>query len=178
MLAINSIVAIYDAQRDLETAVQDLQQSAFDLKNVSIVGREHESSEQVLGYYVAGGRLRCCGTTGAFWNDLWSNLQGGGQFAIPGVGRVLVAGPVTTAVVSAMEGHAIEGLSAVGAGLHTMSIPKAGILRYESALKAHKLLLVADGAIREVLRLKDVLRESQPREINIHFASEGIQSAA
>jgi hypothetical protein len=72
----------------------------------------------------------------------------------------------------------VDGLSPVGAGLHVMSIPKGSILRYESALKMQRLLLVADGSAREMMKCKEILRESQPKETNLHFATEGVQSAA
>jgi hypothetical protein len=177
MLATNSIVAVYDTQTDVEMAVRDLQQAAFDLRRLSVFGREQESGEHVLGYYNIDGNMRYCGDRGSFWNDLWKQFEGAGHFAIPGLGRVLSAGPLTVSVVQAVRSPSADGLSAVGAGLCALNIPKASILRYESALKMHKLLLIAEGSTREVLNCKDVLRESQPRETNIHFAAEGVQSA-
>src|SRR5262245_12844302 len=77
MLKVNSIVAVYDRQAEVEAAVRDLQSSGFDLKKLSVLGREHESGERLTGHYLArGGRMRYLGPRGAFWNELWDILAG------------------------------------------------------------------------------------------------------
>jgi Heat induced stress protein YflT domain len=177
MLPLNSIIVVYDTQRDAETGVRDLQQVGFDLRKVSILGREHESLEHVVGYYSTGGRMKYWGARGAFWNELWRMLAGAGCFVIPGIGRVLIAGPLTVWVVGALR-EPIEDLTAVGAGLQAINIPKAGIRRYESALKMHKLLLIAHGSTQEVLKSRDVLRAGRPAEMDVHFVDESMPSAA
>jgi hypothetical protein len=178
MLPLNSIVAVYETQREAEAGVRDLQLIGFDLKKVSILGREHESGEHVVGYYSTGGRMKYWGARGAFWNELWRLLVGAACFVIPGIGRVLIAGPLTVWVVGALRDPVIEELSAVGSGLHSISIPNASIRRYESAIKMHKLLLIAYGSVQEVLKSRDILRGSRPEEIDVHFVDEGIQNAA
>jgi hypothetical protein len=178
MLAMNSIVAVYDTQTEVAAVVRDLDQAAFDLRKLSILGREHESAEHMAGYYQTQGRMKYWGPQGIFWNDLWKLLEGAGHFAIPGVGRILTAGPLTVGLVEAMDDPSVDGLSPVGVGLSVMSIPRGSVLRYESALKMHKLLLVAYGDNREILQCREVLRATQPRETNIHFATEAVQSAA
>jgi hypothetical protein len=177
MLKTNSVVAVYDTQTGVEAAVRELQ-GKYDLEKLSVLGREHESGGRLLGFYVApGGRLRYMGPRGAFWNELWDVLAGEACFTVSTIGRVLVAGQLAMGVVGAKD-NPIEGLSDVGSSLYSMSIPKVSIQRYEAALKMHKLLLVAFGSVREVLQIKDLLRESHPMETNIHFATEGAQSAA
>jgi hypothetical protein len=178
MVPLNSIIAVYETQRDAETGVRDLQLAGSDLKKVSILGREHESVEHVAGIYNIGGRMKYWGARGSFWNELWRLLAGAAAFAIPGIGRVLIAGPLTVWVVTALEDPAAESLSAVGAGLHTISVPKASIRRYESAIKMHKLLLIAHGSVQEILKSRDVLRGSRPEEIDVHFVDEETRSAA
>jgi hypothetical protein len=103
---------------------------------------------------------------------------GAACFAIPGIGRILIAGPLTVWVVGALHDPVVADLSAVGAGLHTISIPKASIRRYESAIKMHKLLLVAHGSVDEVLKSREVLRGSRPEEIDVHFIEERARDAA
>jgi hypothetical protein len=178
MVKVNSIVAIYDRQAEVEAGVRDLQSAGFDLKKLSVLGREHESGQRLLGHYMArSGRMRYLGPRGAFWNELWDMLAGAACFTVSGIGRILVAGHLAMGVVDATD-VPVDGLSEVGSSLYSMSIPKACILRYESALKMHRLLLVAFGSVREVLQIKDLLRPSQPAETNIHFATEEAQSAA
>ncbi len=178
MVPLNSIIAVYDKQADAESGVLDLQRAGFDLKRVSILGKENDAEEQVIGHYSMGGRMKYLGDRGAFWNDLWKMLPGAACFNIPEIGHILMAGPMTVWAVSAMQEPEVEELSAVGAGLWSLSIPKASVRRYESAIKSHKLLLVAHGNPQELLKSREVLRTSHPDEMDLHFAEEGVLSAA
>ena len=73
-------------------------------------------------------------------------LFGSAFFAIPGLGPVLVAGPLVAWIVGALEGAAVVGgLSALGAGLSRMGIPKDSVVQYELALKTDKFLLLVHG---------------------------------
>jgi hypothetical protein len=45
----NSIVAIYPTHTAAESAIKELQQSGFDMKKLSIVGRDYHTDEQVVG---------------------------------------------------------------------------------------------------------------------------------
>jgi len=46
----NSVVAIYKTHTVAEAAIKELQQSGFDMKKLSIVGRDYHTDEQVVGY--------------------------------------------------------------------------------------------------------------------------------
>ena len=126
----NSVVAIYKSHAEAEAAVKELQHSGFDMKRLSIVGRDHHTDEHVIGYYNAGDRMKYWGKTGAFWGGIWGMLFGSAMFLIPGVGPLLVAGPLVGWIVGALEGAVVVGgLSAIGAGLYSLGIPKDSILR-------------------------------------------------
>src|SRR5215472_11926698 len=114
MLPLNSIIAVYDRQSDAESGLLDLQRSGFDLMKVSILGKENEGGEQMVGHYSTGGRMKYVGARGAFWNDLWKRLPGAACFDIPGIGRILMAGPMTVWAISALDESEIEDLTAVG----------------------------------------------------------------
>src|ERR1700690_4161872 len=102
----NAVVAIYPDHSQAEEALKELQRSGFDMKKLSIVGKDYHSDEQVVGYYNAGDRMKRWGKTGAFWGGFWGLLFGSAFFAIPGIGPVLVAGPVVPWVVGALDGAA------------------------------------------------------------------------
>ena len=90
----NSIVAVYPSHTAAEAAVKELQQSGFDMKKLSIVGRDYHTDEHVIGYYNAGDRMKYWGKMGAFWGGIWGMLFGSAFFLIPGFGPLLVAGPL------------------------------------------------------------------------------------
>lgn len=165
----NAIVAVYNTHLAAESAVRQLQRSGFDMKKLSIAGKDYHSEEHVVGYYNAGDRMKYWGKLGAFWGGFWGLLVGAAFFAVPGIGPVLVAGPLVTWIVTALEGAvAVGGLSAIGAGLYSIGIPKDSILRYEVALKSDKFLLLAHGTAEEVDRARDILATTRPQELGVH----------
>jgi hypothetical protein len=56
----------------------------------------------------------------------------------------------------------VGGLSALGAGLYSLGIPKDSILQYETALKTDKFLLIAHGSADEITRAKEILNRTNP----------------
>jgi hypothetical protein len=55
----------------------------------------------------AGDRMKCWGKMGAFWGGFWELLFGSALFAIPGIGPILVAGPLVAWIVGGLEGAAV-----------------------------------------------------------------------
>jgi hypothetical protein len=173
----NAIVAVYNNHAEAEYAVDQLKRAGFDMKKLSIVGKDYHTEENVIGYYNAGARMKYWGKMGAFWGGIWGLLFGAAFFFVPGVGPVLVAGPVAASIVAALEGAVVVGgLSAIGAGLYSIGIPRDSILRYETALKADKFLLIAHGTTEDVARAKETIERTSPVEVNVH-AGEKPQSA-
>ena len=100
----NATIAVYDTHTAAENAVKELQKSGFDMKKLSVVGKDFRTDEQVVGYYNAGDRMKYWGKMGAFWGGLWGLLVGAAFFWVPGVGPLLVAGPLAAWVVGALGG--------------------------------------------------------------------------
>jgi hypothetical protein len=76
-------------------------------------------------------------------------------FVIPGFGPILVAGPLVAWLVGALEGAVVVGgLTALGAGLYSIGIPKDSVVRYETAIKAGQYIVVAHGTADEVVHAK------------------------
>jgi uncharacterized membrane protein len=175
----NSIVVVYDDHASAESAVKELQKAGFDVKKLSIVGKDYHSEEHVVGFYNAGDRMKYWGKMGAFWGGLWGLLIGAAFLVIPGIGPVVVAGPLAAWIVGALEGAVVVGgLGVIGAGLYSLGIPKDSIVRYEAAVKANKFLLVAHGTPDEVIKARDILRITMPVEANVHMAGEEVLSHA
>jgi len=170
MTKTNSVVAIYGTHSQAEEAVKELQRSGFDMKKMSIVGKDYHTDESVVGYYNTGDRMKYWGKQGAFWGGLWGMLFGA-FFIIPGIGPLLVAGPLVAWIVGALEGAVVVGgLGALGAGLYSIGIPKDSIVHYEAALKADKFLLLAHGSLDEVAQAKSILQTTHPLNIDTHPA--------
>ena len=89
---------------------------------------------------------------------MWASLSGWACFFIPGAGPILVAGPLGGWMVGVLEYQAVfGGLSALGAALYGLGIPKDAVLRYEAAVRMEKLLIVAHGLVDEVGKAREIL---------------------
>ena len=165
----NSVVAVYRTHTEADQAVKELQRGGVDMHKLSIVGRGYHTDEQVVGYYNTGDRMKYWGKVGAFWGGFWGLLFGSAFFAIPGIGPILVAGPLVAWIVGALEGAvAVGGLSALGAGLYSMGIPKDSIVKYETALRSDQFVLIAHGTAAEVAKAKDIIQTTHPAELGMH----------
>jgi hypothetical protein len=105
------------------------------------------------------------GKYGAFWGGIWGLFLGAAFFVIPGVGPILMAGPI----VAALEGAiAVGGLSVIGAALYSLGVSKDSVIRYESALKANRFLLAVHGTSEEVARARNILDTAGAGEVAVY----------
>ena len=156
-------LAVYDDHAAAEGAVKTLEHAGFDMKKLSIIGRDYHTEEQVVGYYNAGDRMRYWGKAGALWGGVWGLLFGAAFFAIPGVGPVLVAGPLVASIVAALEGAVVGGgLSVLGSALYSLGIPKDSIVQYEAALRADKYVVIVHGSADDVAKARALLATKTP----------------
>ena len=166
-----SVVAVYRTHTEADHAVKELQRGGVDMRKLSIVGKGYHTDEHVVGYYNTGDRMKYWGKTGAFWGGFWGLLFGSAFFMIPGIGPILVAGPLVAWIVGALEGAVVVGgLSALGAGLYSIGIPKDSIVKYETALQTDQFLLVAHGTAAEVTKAKDIIDTTHPAYCTLHTA--------
>ena len=167
----NAVVAVYATHVGAEEAVKELQRAGIDMRTLSIIGKDSHSDEHVVGYYNNGDRMMYWGKMGAFWGGFWGLLLGSAFFAIPGIGPVLVAGPVVAWIVGALEGAVVVGgLSAIGAGLYGMGIPKDSVVEYETQIKTDHFLVLVHGASAECDKARDIIQATKPISVTLHSA--------
>ena len=169
MVTTNSVIAVYNSHDQAESAVKELQHAGFNMQTLSIAAKDTHTDERVVGYYTVGDRMKRWGGIGAFWGGFWGLLFGAGLFTIPGIGAILVAGPLVAWIVAALEEAVIVGgVSAIGAGLLSIGIPKDSVLKYDMALKTDKYLLIAHGLPEEVAQAKRLLDGTSPFSTEVH----------
>jgi hypothetical protein len=139
------------------------------MKSLSIAGKDTHTDEHVVGYYNAGDRMKRWGKVGAFWGGFWGLLFGSGLFLIPGLGPILIAGPLVAWIIAGLEGAVVVGgVTALGAGLVSIGIPKDSVLKYEVALKTDKYLLVVHGTEDAVTNAKNIISGTEHSSYTVH----------
>ncbi|WP_034295950.1 general stress protein [Herbaspirillum sp. RV1423] len=165
----NLAVATYAQHQQAEDAVKALQLAGFDMKKISIIGKDYRLEEHVVGYLNAGDRAKIFGKLGAFWGGLLGILFGSAMLSIPVVGQVIVIGPLAALIFGGLEGAVlVGGASALVGAMTAIGIPKNSVLRYENAIKAGEFLLVVHGTADDVLHAKSLLRTSGPLSFDQH----------
>src|SRR6202789_1634363 len=163
MEKVDSVIAVYSDHNAAEDATKKLAASGFEMKNLSVVGKGYHSEEKVVGFYNMGDRVKFWGSRGAFWGGFWGLFLGGLFMTIPVVGHGGVLGYLASVVAAGIENAVVVGgLSALGAALYSLGIPKNSVLEYETAVKADGFLVMAHGSTAEVERAKKLLSTSNP----------------
>ena len=165
----SSAVGVFTSHQDAENAVKELQKAGYKMNKLSVVGKDYHSEENVIGYYNTGDRMATWGKFGLFWGCICGLLFGSAFFLIPGIGPVLVGGPLVSWILGALEMSVVTGgLTAVGGALASIGIPKDSVIRYETALKADKFVLIIHGTLKEVEDAKNILLTNKAEEANVH----------
>lgn len=170
----DAVVAVFAHHREAEAAVRKLAAGGFDMTHFSIVGQGFHTDEKVVGFYNIGDRIKFWGKNGAFWGGIWSLFFGGIFLTIPVIGPVMVLGHLAAMVVAAVEGAVVVGgLSALGAALYSIGIPKDSVIQYEETVKTDGYIVVGHGSTEEMVRARAVLESSSPSRIDLHENVQG-----
>jgi hypothetical protein len=170
---VGSVVAVFPDHEAAEAAVKKLTSAGFEMKSLSVVGKGYHTEEKVVGFYNIGDRIKFWGKRGAFWGGFWGLFLGGLFMTIPVVGHVVVLGFLATVAISGIENAVlVGGLSALGAALYSIGIPKDTVLQYETALTADNFLVMAHGTTAELARAKAILGTVNPSRLDVHPATQ------
>jgi hypothetical protein len=158
-------LGIFSNRAAAERAINELQAAGYDPKKMSIVTRDMEAEDQVVqstGANVVEGATSGA-TTGGVLGGLAGLLIGVGAIAIPGIGGLLIGGPIAvalgltgaaaTTVSGAVTGAVAGGLLGALVGL---GVPEETARVYEERIKHGGVLLAvpaleADDVASQVL---------------------------
>ncbi len=134
------------------TIVEDMIEHDFPMDQVSVLHRAGGQGDDVLGiaYSDEKERFKVWGTQGALWGALGGLLAGtSALLLLPGVGPLLLAGPIIDAIAGAIAG---AGLMTGGAaithltiGLRRMGIPEEHIETLHRAIMDGKTVVILNS---------------------------------
>ena len=154
------VVGIYASETRAQQLVEKLIHEDYPMDRISLLSRAGGAGDDMLGvtYHDSGERMKAWGKHGAFWGAIWGLLAGAsGMFVLPGLGPLLVAGPIVEALGAAIAGAAVAGGTMAGAAavshlasaLHRMGIPEDELEQIESAIQAGQYVVILHCAPEE-----------------------------
>ena len=76
-------------------------------------------------------------------------------------------------IVGALEGAVVVGgLSVFGAALFNLGVPRDSVLRYETAIRTGRFVLIAHGTLFDTTLAKEILTRTQPETLDHHLHEE------
>ena len=161
-----AVFGIYHTGTQAERGVDDLLAAGFSNDDISVLLPDHQGSKDFAhekNTKAPEGATAGVTTGGAIGGTL-GLLAGIGFLAIPGVGPLIAAGPIMSALAGLGVGGAVGGL--IGA-LVGMGIPEYEAKRYEGRIKEGGVLLsVHCDTSGEITRAKDLLKHTGAQDIS------------
>jgi hypothetical protein len=173
------IVAVYDNHQAAKRAVERLIDKDFPMDWISALGKAESSGDDVLGIYYkdSGERMKNWAAHGAAWGGLWGLLTAAaGMFVIPGLGTVMLLGPIVEMLAATVTGAALSGGAMAGAAavsqlavaMHRMGVPVDRLQAYHDAIEqGHYVVLIRCARQEEVDRWIPELGWPVPTEIDV-----------
>lgn len=172
----NLVMGIFTNRPNAEDAISKLIDNGYKPENISIITKDGDQttttveskSDQVAEGTVSGA------TTGGVVGGLAGLLVGIGLFTIPGLGAVLIGGPIAAALgitggaAVAVQG-ALTGALAGGlvGGLVSLGAPQEVAEVYERRVKEGAVLLAVPGEVGENTEIRAILNKYGAEEVRV-----------
>jgi len=165
MEIIEHTVAVYRSHRDVESAVDALRGSGFDIKHLTIIGLDYPTDNHLVLVLHEGHRPRSRTRLGEFWSAMCELLSGSAIAFVPEIGQVMVAGRLVDEVESVSLSGNRRIVTAVLVGI---GVPTDHALEYESALKTGRFLLVVREHALSQRKVHEVLASTLAASIDTY----------
>jgi hypothetical protein len=172
-MANTSVFAIYNSRDEAERAVDALRGQGFRATDISALWPQNVGTKDLaheLHSKAPEGAAAGAGT-GAIVGGALGWLAGIGALAIPGIGPLVVAGPIVAALAGAGAAGAVGG---VAGALLGYGLPEYEAKRYEGRVRSGGVLLSVHADNREwAKKAEDILRASGGQEISTAGEAKG-----
>lgn len=160
-----AVFGIYHNRSDVERAVEFLREAGFRATDISVLFPENEGSKDfgvAKGTKAPEGFATGAGA-GAALGGAFACLVGFGMLAIPGLGPLVAAGPIVSALAGVGAGGVVGGFLGALAGL---GVPEYEARRYEGLIRRGSILMSVHCDNPDWVRLaRRIFRETGAEDI-------------
>jgi hypothetical protein len=147
------VAAVYENDAKAYEVVERMIREDYAMDRISVLRRAGGEGDDMLGvsFHDSKERIKTWGKQGLFWGGLWGLLaSAAGMFVFPGVGPLLMAGPIIEMLGAALAGAAITGSAMAGAAviselasaLHSAGVPEEHIETLHEAIMQGRTLVL------------------------------------
>lgn len=168
------VFGIFATRENAESAINELEDSGFSPKDISIVMQNKEDAQAIhnnTGATVADSTVSGA-ATGAAIGGLTGLLVGIGAIAIPGIGALLIGGPLAAALGLSGAAAATATGAATGAlaggligALVGLGVPEEDARVYEERVKSGAILVAVPALTSDHREASAILRERGAEQV-------------
>lgn len=169
----NGLVAVFTTMEEVTTALTALDEAGYPVDQLSVLGKDLESSTDIHGFVTTGDVARTGAGTGAWVGGIFGALTGAAFLFVPGFGPLVVVGSLAATILAAAEGAILGagGGGAIGAAVGHF-VAKRHIPKYVEHIQAGRHLLVAHGDDDQLATARQILDRSGAKEVTHHVDGE------
>ncbi|AGC69346.1 hypothetical protein Cst_c23860 [Thermoclostridium stercorarium subsp. stercorarium DSM 8532] len=156
-----TIVGIFDRVENAERAAREIKERGYSTDEISIMVKNQDEGNGQRVEGVTNDNISNGAVTGGIIGGLAGLLLGAGMVAIPGLGIIAAAGPITGLIGGAAAGGIIGGLIDLG-------IPEQESRKYENDIRQGKVVFTMrtdDDKVEEIL---NILHENGAERVDTH----------
>jgi hypothetical protein len=161
-----TVVGLFDTSAQAQTAVEQLRSSGISPNAISVAMKSDDNTTAVTSTTVTdtdtGSGIVTGAVGGGVLGGLAGLLVGVGALAVPGMGPLVVAGPLATTLIGAGVGAAAGGL--VGA-LVSAGVPEEEARLYETGVQRGGVLVTVRTPDGREQMVRDILNANGARDI-------------
>jgi hypothetical protein len=172
---------VFSSRQEAEQALNELKASGFPMDKVSIIARDADQNDQLGSAQMTDhiGNKDVGAATGVVGEVLANSALGGvlvglGSLAIPGLGPIIAAGSIATALVATVASTGIEAaaFSGLARALSDLGIPEEQARVFSDRLYQGDYLAILDGTDDEIGRAESILSNQGIRNWGVYNPSQ------
>lgn len=156
-----TVVGVFDRVDYAEKAAREIKERGLRTNDISILVKNGEQTGAGNAEGMVNDNISNGAVTGGIIGGLAGLLIGAGLVAIPGLGIIAAAGPITGLIGGAATGGIIGGLVDLG-------IPEEESKRYESDIREGKVVFTMKTDEDKVNDIRNILQSNGAERVNTH----------
>ena len=165
------VVAVFDSLKTAKEALNALETAKIPAECVSLVTHSVEDQTPQTETMQYGDDTASDAAKGAGVGGLFGLLLAAPLLAIPGIGLMLIAGPLAMGLTGAIVGGFLGSMAGWG-------VSEDRVAEYEQQVREGAVLIVVNGDPQEVAKSHGILEETPAQSVELHTKSSADDASA